>query len=322
MNLEECSCYEDGTAEQYEATQFSASGRGDGYYTTIDSSLTTSKGSNKDLTFTSRILGTPGDDISVESLVAGNNTPLTISVATHKITIHSATDAGGLATSKAYEIRDALEASAEAMTLIKVKLATGSNGTGIFGAYTETNLAGGVDYDTGIKASLTTANGSNKDLKFVAQDYGNDGNDITVECIVSGSETPLTIDVVGDAITINSETNVGGDAISTAQEIMDALNGDGDAFALIETQPAPGSDCSGIFGAFTEDNLAGGVDDTDPDRWSRDIIGVFYHDSGASLIRTEGIITLEKVTLKAAKKDLVGKSISFRFQGLPYDHSG
>lgn len=204
MELADSGTYED--PQEVTAMRHGATGQAEGFFSTVDSSLTTAKGSNKDLTFTSRLLGVAGDGISVESVVSGNGTLLSVAVATLKITITSATDGSGNATSTARQIRDALEASEDVMALIKVKLATGSDGSGIFGALTEANLAGGVDF-------------------------------------------------------------------------------------------------------------AG-------DRFGEDLIGVFYWDSGASLIQTSGIIQLEKVSIKTSVKELVGKTINFKFVGGCYDQAG
>jgi hypothetical protein len=209
--LVECGCYED-VGEQYEATVYNASGSAEGFYTTVDAKLTMALGSNKDLEFTSLVLGHgPAHDgvsaASIEIAVAGNNTALSVVVTGSAIVINSATGAGGAATSTARAIRDALEASAAAMALIKVRLATGSDGSGIPGAVAHAHLTGGID--------------------------------------------PAAFDTLG-----------------------------------------------------------------------QDLVAVFYWDSGASLIRTVGVIILEKVSLKTGIKDLVGRTISFKFQGMAYDHQG
>lgn len=211
MTLVECGCYED-DGEQYEATVYNASGSADGFYTTVDAKRTMALGSNKDLEFTSKVLGDgPANDgvsaASTEIVVAGNNTALSVVVTTAAIVINSATGVAGAATSTARDIRDALNASNNAMALIGVKLATGSDGSGIPGALAHGHLTGGI---------------------------------------------------------------------------------------------APA--------AF--------------DKFGQDLVAVFYWDSGAALIRTVGVITLEKVSLKTGVKDLVGRTIAWKAQGFMYDHSG
>ena len=210
MTLVECGCYED-DGEQYEPTVYNASGSGEGFYVSVDAKYTMTKGSDKDLEFTSLILGDgPAHDgvsaISVEIAVAGMGTELSVDVTDYDIVINSATDEAGAATSTARDIRDALEASAAAMALIKVKLASGSDGSGIPGVLAHTHLSGGVD--------------------------------------------PAAFDTLGE-----------------------------------------------------------------------DLVAEFYWDSGASLIRTSGVIILEKVSLKTGIKDLVGKTINWKAQGFLYDHS-
>ncbi|MFB3766354.1 MAG: hypothetical protein ACE14P_14060 [Methanotrichaceae archaeon] len=143
MALVDGSGFEDGQGEQNEATQYSASGSADGFYTTIDSKLTTAKGSNKDLVFISNIWGVPGDAVSVECIVSGNNTPLTIDVSGYPdLVIHSATSGAGAATSIARDIMAAINGLGLASPC-RAKLASGSDGSGIFGALVHTHLAGG-----------------------------------------------------------------------------------------------------------------------------------------------------------------------------------
>jgi hypothetical protein len=327
MTLVECGCYED-VGEQYEPTVYNASGQAEGFYTTVDAKLTMALGANKDLEFTSLVLGDgPADDgvsaASLEIVVAGNNTPLTVVVTTPAIVINSATGAGGAATSTARAIMDALQASADAMALIKVKLATGSDGSGIPGAVAHAHMTGGVDLNTGAQASYTTSQGAaNKNLRFIAQAVGVGGNAIDVTCVVAGANTPLTVDVAANAITINSATNAGSEATSTAAAIRAAIIADAEAFALITCDLATGSDGTGVFGAMAKVDLVGGINHTEPDRFGQDLVAQFFWDSGAALIRTVGVITLEKVSLKTGIKDLVGRTISFKFQGFAYDHSG
>jgi hypothetical protein len=150
MALVECSCYEDDNNDVYEPTQFSASGQASGFHTTVDAILTMAKGNNKDLTLISKILGDgPGHDgvsaASFEIVVAGNNTALSVVVTVAAIVVNSATGVAGAATSTARDILDALNANTDAMALVKAKLATGSDGSGIPGALAHTHLAGGVN---------------------------------------------------------------------------------------------------------------------------------------------------------------------------------
>ena len=180
---------------------------------------------------------------------------------------------------------------------------------------------------TTVDAQLLTAKGANKDLLFTDRTLGDgpahDGVSATsIECVVAGNNTPLSVVVTVAAIVINSATGVAGAATSIASDIRDALEASADAMALIKVKIAPGQDGSGIFGALAHTHLSGGVAPAAFNQFSNDLIAVFYWDSGASLIRTSGLIQLEKVSLKTGKKDLVGKTISWKSQGLLYDHSG
>lgn len=327
MNLVECGCYEDGAGEDYVPTQYGATISGEGFYSTIDASLTTDQGANANLTLTSKVLGDgPAHDgvsaASIECVVSGNDTPLTVDVVGSAITINSATGPAGAATSTAREIRDAIMASEAASALVKVKIATGSDGSGVFGAMAHAHMTGGVDPSTGVKASYTSAKGSYKDIKFEAQTAGIAGNSITVTVTTPAGDNALACSVSGSDITVVSATT-GGAGTSTAQEICDKINSTSAAFALIKAEPATVNDGSGVFGALSKTNLAGGIADGDPDRWGEDLIGVFYWDTGAALTRTEGVVVLEKASLKTGNvKDLVGKNINMKVQGMLYDTTG
>lgn len=86
---------------------------------------------------------------AIKILVAGNNTPLSISVASNVVTVNSATNAGGAATSTARQIVDAVNADASAKLLFLGRLSPGSDGSGVPGAFTQTTAAYGVAF-TGI----------------------------------------------------------------------------------------------------------------------------------------------------------------------------
>ena len=320
MEMVECGCFED-DYEVYEPGAYSANGSGDGFWSSVDSSH-----DFNGLTIQSRILGSAGDSISAECLVAGNNTPLTVSLATQKITINSATSAGGVATSKLREIRDALEANASIAGLVRCKYTTGHDGSEIMYAIAEAHLAGGAFTDifsSGSYDEFTTSKGSDNDLTFRAVEVGDhSGNPITVTCVVSGNDTVLDVTVADTDITIVSGTGPTGTATSAAQQIREKINSDADAKLLIVALDAPGSSATGIFGALSKVTLVGGESISTFLRWGEDIIGVFYWDSGANLYRTTGLIQFETKSLKTGVKGLVGKTLSWKSQGMMYDRSG
>lgn len=102
-------------------------------------------GANNDLVFTSKVVGVLGNTTRVRIVVSGTSTPLSVSVAGADITVNSATDGGGLATSTASQVKAALDASAPASALISTALAPGNDGTGVVAALGFTNLTGGAD---------------------------------------------------------------------------------------------------------------------------------------------------------------------------------
>ncbi len=102
-------------------------------------------GANNDLRYTARPGGTAGNSLQVEYLVAGLNTPLTVTATATKVTVNVATDGAGAATSTATAVRAAVRASVAAMAIMRsVELAAGNDGTGIVTALAATNLAGGT----------------------------------------------------------------------------------------------------------------------------------------------------------------------------------
>lgn len=108
-------------------------------------------------------------------------------------------------------------------------------------------------------ASLTTAlAGANNDLVFTAKTAGTGGNAITVAIVVAGANTPLSVGVVGNAITINSATSAGSAATSTAAQVKAAVDASGPASALVAVALAPGNDGTGVVAAQGATNLTGG----------------------------------------------------------------
>jgi hypothetical protein len=102
--------------------------------------VVTALGSNKDICFASKNNAVPG----IAIVVAGNNTALSVGVASSDITVYSATGGTGLATSTAAQIVAAMNAYPAAFALMVARLAAGQDGTGITGALTHTHGANGV----------------------------------------------------------------------------------------------------------------------------------------------------------------------------------
>lgn len=106
-------------------------------------------GANNDLVFTSVARGTTPNSIRVRYVVAGNDTPLSVSVSGNDITVNLATDGSGVATSTSAQVKAALEGSAPASALISVAHAAGNSGAGVAVALAYTNLTGGTTWVIG-----------------------------------------------------------------------------------------------------------------------------------------------------------------------------
>jgi len=103
---------------------------------------------------------------------------------------------------------------------------------------------------------VVTANlGSNKDICFVSKN----GTANSVEIVVAGNSTPLSVSVAGAVVTVNSATDDVGQPTSTAAQIVAAVNGYPAAFALFEARLPPGSTGSGVTGAMAETAASNGV---------------------------------------------------------------
>ncbi len=80
------------------------------------------------------------------------------------------------------------------------------------------------------------------------------GNAVSVELVAAGNDTPLSVEVLGQAITVNLATDGVGDPVSTADQLVAAVVGSPEASARVtaETQDA------GIVQAAASANLSGG----------------------------------------------------------------
>jgi len=124
--------------------------------------VTPALGSNRDLCFACKVTSCP----SIQILVSGNNTPLSVTVIDDDIVVHSATNASGVATSTALQIRDAVNADPTASALIEARLPPGQTGAGITGALDAGDVATGVAFvdlelvDSGDHLTFQAAAGS------------------------------------------------------------------------------------------------------------------------------------------------------------------
>jgi hypothetical protein len=120
-----------------------------GFAPFVTAQLTTTQGSNKDLTYTAQKRGSFGNSITVAYVVAGASTPLTVSATGTAITVNVATSSGSAAVSTAAQVMAAVQATPAAAALVRVALASGSDGTGVVAAMAATALSGAADADVG-----------------------------------------------------------------------------------------------------------------------------------------------------------------------------
>jgi len=102
-----------------------------------------------------------------------------------------------------------------------------------------------------LPATLTTTQGSNKDLKFTSNALGAGNNLITIEYVNTGS---LTVTVTGLAIQVGINQGT-----TTANQILSAVNADTIAGILVTASLASGSTGTGTPTAFASTALTGGT---------------------------------------------------------------
>jgi len=102
-------------------------------------------GANNDLIYTLAVTGTAGNSVTVAYVVSGNNTPLSVAVVGNAVTVTVATDAGGLATSTANQVKAAVEGAADPTAgELVITVPTGETGAGVVTAMAASNLLGGA----------------------------------------------------------------------------------------------------------------------------------------------------------------------------------
>lgn len=107
----------------------------------VRAKLTLGTGANA-VQYVANVTGAAQNSIRVRYVVAGNNTPLTVSVSGLDITVNVATNGGGTATSKGQDVADAVNKSKAAGDLVRAHV-TGP-GNAAVSAVAFTNLAGGA----------------------------------------------------------------------------------------------------------------------------------------------------------------------------------
>lgn len=111
-----------------------------------------------------------------------------------------------------------------------------------------------------VRATLTTAMGSNKDLTYRARLAGAAGNLIRLTYISSGTGTSLSVAVDSTAINVTLATDGSGVITSTADNVKDIVNSSFSAFGLVYAVRAAGQTGSGVVTALSSTFLSGGSD--------------------------------------------------------------
>ena len=113
-----------------------------------------------------------------------------------------------------------------------------------------------------VASTLTTTMGvANAEITYTADTRGVYGDTLSVEYVVDGLLTPLSVEVNGRAIVVNLETDGAGVGISTGTEVRDAVNAHVVASTLV-TAANTGTG-NGVPIAKAAEFLAGGVNATE-----------------------------------------------------------
>lgn len=120
--------------------------------------------------------------------------------------------------------------------------------------------------DDAVQATLSrNPAGDDNALTFTAVAYGTGGNSITIEYLdPSANDAALSIDVVGNAITVNLATGGAGAITSTAAAVLAAIEASGPAAALVTVAIDTGDtgiadDGSGVVTALASAPMTGGA---------------------------------------------------------------
>jgi hypothetical protein len=108
--------------------------------------------------------------------------------------------------------------------------------------------------------------GANNAVVYTARQPGVLGNLISLVYAVAGLNTPLTIGVVGNAITVNVATDGAGAATSTANQVRAAIAASTAANLLVSAANATGNDGTGVVAAVSATLLTGGAEHSDTAR--------------------------------------------------------
>lgn len=106
-----------------------------------------------------------------------------------------------------------------------------------------------------LAATLATGTSGTDRITWAAKTPGTAGNAVTIALVVSGNDTPLSVGVVGQAVTVHLATDSEGIATSTVDQVVAAITSHGGASALVTAT----STDTGIVSAAVATPLAGGL---------------------------------------------------------------
>lgn len=110
-----------------------------------------------------------------------------------------------------------------------------------------------------VAATLTTGTQGTDKITWTVKTYGVSGNAITVALVKSGNDTPLSVEVSAQAITVHLATGSSGDVTSTAAQVVTAITAHAGASALVQATSAD----TGIVSSIAATNLTGGLEPQD-----------------------------------------------------------
>lgn len=96
--------------------------------------------------------------------------------------------------------------------------------------------------------SDTSTSSTSQRVVVTSHAWGHEGgNDLTIELVdPAAADSPLSVSVVGTAITVSLATDAGGVVVSTAAEVVAAINASPDASALVFANTYRGNDGDGV----------------------------------------------------------------------------
>ena len=155
------------------------------------------------------------------------------------------------------------------------------------------------DYQAGVHASVTLGTGDSR-LVLTAVLEGISGNNLQVEVVEDGNDTPLSVSYESNLITINLATDSMGDATSTVNDVIAELLTNTDITQRVTLSNGAGSG-TGLLAAVSVTSLAGGVD------------GVSYEDDYVTALCIAGQNRAESVL----RKKLLTTTMVKKMEGFP-----